>query len=125
VPIGWPSRPPSNAWYTQVTTALSNLQTTVNSLAGKVNQILMSEQQIQTDVATITTLFDDVAAQTATLVSDIDGLKTQLAAGTPVDTTQLDALANRAAGVQSALDSSVANVSSLAAPPAPPAAPSA
>jgi hypothetical protein len=115
------SGPPSGAWWGQVTTALANLQMTVTAMAGNVSKILMSEQQIQTDVATISAMFDDVATQTASLVSDVDALKTQLASGTPVDTTQLDALAARAAGVQSALDTATTNVTSLASPP--PAAP--
>lgn len=120
----FPSRAPSQAWYVQVTTALSNLQTSVDRMHGKVNQILMSEQQIQADVAAISAMMDAVAADAAQLVTDTQALATQVAAGTPVDTTQLDALAARAQSVQTSLDTATQGVSGLVTPPAaPPDAP--
>lgn len=115
----FPSRAPSQSWYVQVTTALSNIEAKLNRLTGKVNQILMSQQQIEADVAAISSMMDGVAADTAQLVTDTNALRDQVAAGTPVDTTQLDALAARAQGVQSALDSAAQGVSGLVTPAAP------
>jgi hypothetical protein len=114
----FPSRAPSQSWYVQVTTALSNIQLAVNSMHGKVNKILMSQQQIEADVAAISSMMDGISADTAQLVSDTNALRDQVAAGTPVDTSQLDALAARAQGVQSALDSATQGVSSMVNPPA-------
>lgn len=121
----WPSRPPSNSWYVQVTTALSNIQSSVDRMHGKVNQILMSEQQIASDVAAISTMMDDVSAKAADLTAAAQSIAAQAAAGTTVDTTQLDALAARAQQVQSALDAASGSVSALVQQPAAPADPNA
>jgi septal ring factor EnvC (AmiA/AmiB activator) len=119
----FPSRAPSQSWYVQVTTALSNIEHKLNNLTGKVAQILMSQQQIEADVAAISAMMDAVSSDTAQLVSDTNALRDQVAAGTPVDTSQLDALAARAQGVQSALDAATQGVSGLVTPPAPADAP--
>jgi hypothetical protein len=103
-----------------VTTALSNIENKLDRMSGKVSQILMSEQQIAADVAAISSMMDAVSADAAQLVTDTQALRDQVAAGTPVDTSQLDALAARAQTVQSSLDSATQGVSGLVTPAATP-----
>lgn len=119
----WPTRSPSNSWYVQVSTALSNIQNEQAVMHGKVNRILMTEQQIAADVAAISSMMDDVAAKAAELTDAATSIAAQAAAGTTVDTSQLDALAARASQVQTALDSAAAGVSALVTTAAPADAP--
>lgn len=113
----FPSGPPSKSWYVQVTTALSNIQNSVDHMHGKVNQILMSEQQIQADVSAISSMMDDVSSKAAELAATAQTLSQQAAQGQPVDTSALDALAQRATEVQTALDSAAGQVSALVQQP--------
>lgn len=81
---------------------------------------LMSEFQTDIDnaVATVTDLLNDVSTDQATILSDIDAIKTELANGTPVSTTALNDLMAKVKGVKDGLDSATQNLSSVATPPA-------
>jgi hypothetical protein len=118
---------PGRTWYTQVTTALSNLQNTVNTMAGKVNQVLMTEQQISTGIDTVNASLDDLKTKTGQLVDDAKEIQGELQAGQPLSQATIDkfnAMVSSAQSVQAALDPAVDAVSALAnsQPPAQPTA---
>jgi ABC-type uncharacterized transport system ATPase subunit len=81
----------------------------------------MSEMQSNIDAAvtTISGFFDDVNAKTADILTDVDSLKTLIAAGQTPDLSALDALAGKVTSLQSGLDSAAGSLDQLSASPAP------
>ena len=82
---------------------------------------MAAQDDINAAVTAIHGLLSDVAAQVATLGTDITAIQTEIAnlqAG-GVDTSALDTAVASIAATQASLDTAVQNVSAIATPPAP------
>ena len=83
----------------------------------KVDQIIMSQADINNAVTAVTALLSDVAEQTSDLVTLFTELQAQIAAGQPVSTTALDSAVAGIQAVDTALDSAVTQLGSLVPAP--------
>lgn len=74
----------------------------------KIQKIMNTQDQINADVAAIKAALGKISEDNAALAAGIAALQGQVAGGTPVDLTQLDALAAQAATVQASVDATAA-----------------
>jgi hypothetical protein len=87
----------------------------------ELDKLQMTETQTQTDinnaVTVFTGLFQDLANDNASILTDLTTLANSSANGTPPDTSALDALVAQSQSVQDGLDNAVTQLNTLAAPP--------
>lgn len=77
------------------------------------------QSQINADVAAIKAALDKISADSTVVTAGIAALQAQVAGGTQVDLTQLDALAAQAATVQASVDATAAALTPASTAPAP------
>jgi hypothetical protein len=86
--------------------------------------IMASQDDINAAVTAIQSLLTDLSAQAQTILTDVQGVQSQIGAGAPVDTTALDSAVAGIQAVQTSLDSATQQLSTVAEPPVtPPATP--
>lgn len=90
-------------WWPERRRALDAISHSLARIEGKVDRIMTTEADLQTDLDNIKTGVAAVADKLTAQAGTIADLKAQIAAGTPVTPEQLDALHAEASGIASSL----------------------